>query len=595
MTFYKFELVIKTRALLLCTCLICISFFGCKEKTKTYESITPNVALKTHFKENIAETILFLDSLEKTTSNKRVYFYKQARARFKTLEPLLAFIDSENYKFLNQPNILKVEEEDATDIKIKSPKGFQVLEEQLFGDTSKNELLKNTKVIKDRLQLIATNTHLNIKKHHVIWLLRDAIARVALTGVTGFDSPVLEESLSESKIVYKEIEYLLNIYKSNFKDQSILKQWTEEFVLTQEKLTSKFEAFNRYYFIKNHTHKQLELLVKTQNDWQVEFPFELALKNDITSLFSAKTFNLNYFSDINKATKNAVEKSNLGKRLFNDVNLSKSKAISCASCHQKEKAFTDGLKQFKGQTRNTPTLHYAALQKSFFHDGRAGSLEGQIINVINNENEFHSDLKTITKAVSSNSDYVNDFNTLYGKITDRTIRQAMANYIRSLTTFNSKFDRNINGLENTLTAQEINGFNLFNGKAKCATCHFAPVFNGTVPPNFKESELEAIGVPNDTLTTSKISNDFGRYNLFKTEERKHFFKTPTVRNISKTAPYMHNGVYITLEQVMTFYNNGGGSGVGINLEYQTLPTDSLKLKTTEIQDIIAFMKALEDK
>ncbi|WP_452599649.1 cytochrome-c peroxidase, partial [Pontimicrobium sp. MEBiC01747] len=164
-----------------------------------------------------------------------------------------------------------------------------------------------------------------------------------------------------------------------------------------------------------------------------------------------------------------------------------------------------------------------------------------------------------------------------------------------LTTFNSKFDRNINGLENTLTAQEINGFNLFNGKAKCATCHFAPVFNGTVPPNFKESELEAIGVPNDTLTTSKISNDFGRYNLFKTEERKHFFKTPTVRNISKTVPYMHNGVYITLEQVMTFYNNGGGSGVGINLEYQTLPTDSLKLKTAEIQDIIAFMKTLEDK
>ena len=268
---------------------------------------------------------------------------------------------------------------------------------------------------------------------------------------------------------------------------------------TQQNLTANFGDFNRYHFIKNHTHKQLELLVKTQKDWQVKFPFELALKNEMTSLFSAETFNLNYFSDTNKTPKSGAEKAVLGKRLFNDVNLSKSKTISCASCHQDEKAFTDGLKQFKGQTRNTPTLHYAALQKGFFYDGRAGSLEGQIVNVINNENEFHSDLKTITKAVNSNLAYVDDFNTLYGKIDDRVIRHAMATYIRSLTTFNSKFDRNINNLENTLSQREINGFNLFNGKAKCATCHFAPVFNGTVPPNFKESELEAIGIPNDTL------------------------------------------------------------------------------------------------
>lgn len=595
MRFNTIKLIIQTRTLI-CTCLVCFILFSCKEEVKVYENITFEATLETHFKNTITNTILFLDSLETASVNKKIDYYKQARARFKTLEPLLAFVDSENYKFLNQPNILKVEEEDATDIKVKTPYGFQVLEEQLFDETqSKTEILKNITVIKNRLQLISANTYLNIKNHHIIWLLRDAIARVALTGVTGFDSPVLEQSLDEARIVYNEIEYLLNIYKSNFKNQSILKEWTDEFVRTKENLKSNFGAFNRYYFIKNHTHKQLELLVKTQNDWQVEFPFELAFKNDVTSLFSPETFNLNYFSDTNKPTKNFSTKAALGKRLFNDVNLSKSKSMSCASCHLEEKAFTDGLKHFKGQTRNTPTLRYAALQKGFFHDGRAGSLEGQIINVINNENEFHSDLKTITEAVNSNQTYVDDFNKLYGKTNDRTIRQAMATYIRSLTTFNSKFDRNINNQENTLTANEINGFNLFNGKGKCATCHFAPVFNGTVPPNFKESELEAIGVPQDSIKDSKISNDLGRYNLFNTEERKHFFKTPTVRNASKTAPYMHNGVYTTLNQVMTFYNNGGGAGIGIDLELQTLPTDSLHLNTKEIQDIIAFMKTLDDE
>ncbi len=587
--------ILKQARTLICTCLVCLVVFSCGKETKTYQNSTPEIALETHFKETIAKTILSLDSLEIDVEHEKITHYKKARSYFKILEPLLAFVDNENYKFLNQPNILKVEEEDATDIKVKTPYGFQVLEEQLYSDTPAKVITKNITIIKNRLQLISLNTHLNLKKYHVIWLLRDAIVRVGLTGITGFDSPVLEQSLEETKIVYKEIEYLLNSYKSNFNNQSIIQEWTDEFVRTQQNLTSNFEAFNRYNFIKNHTHKQLELLVKMQNDWQVEFPFELALKNDVTSLFSKKTFNLNYFSDTNKALVNAKQKSALGKRLFNDVNLSESKTISCASCHQDNKAFTDGLKHFKKQTRNTPTLRYAALQKSFFYDGRSGSLEGQIVNVINNENEFHSDLKSITKAVNSNLTYVDSFNKLYGKVNDRVIRHAMATYIRSLTTFNSKFDRNINNLENTLTQSEINGFNLFNGKAKCATCHFAPVFNGTVPPNYKESELEAIGVPQDTTIGSGLSKDLGRYYLFNTEERKHFFKTLTVRNASKTAPYMHNGVYTTLNQVMTFYNNGGGAGIDIDLEYQTLPVDSLNLNRKEIQDIIAFIKTLEDE
>ncbi len=584
----------RTRGFLT-TCLFGIILINCKNGERTYEDSLPKITLETSLKEDIKRTISFLDSLMAGKQEDRIKYYKLARARFKKMEPVFAFVDGENYKFLNQPNILKVEEEDATDIKVKSPYGFQVLEEQLFGETTTKNLGKNIELIKNRLQLIAVNIQLNIKNHHLIWLLRDEIVRIALTGITGGDSPVLEQSLEEAKIAYSEMERLLNIYGENFKDQTLLGAWADEFARTKKILTTDFETFDRYFFIKNHTHRQLELLVKTQKDWDVEFPFEMAFKNDMTSLFSEDTFNLSFFSDSNDEVSFFSEKVALGKRLFNDGNLSRSKSISCASCHQEDKAFTDGLKRFEGQTRNTPTMRYAALQKGFFYDGRAGSLEGQIISVINNENEFHSDLKTVMEAVESDSSHVDGFNALYGKVNDRAIRNAMASYVRSLSTFNSKFDRNINGLENTLTQNEINGFNLFNGKAKCATCHFAPVFNGTVPPNYKESELEAIGVPNDTLEGARVSDDLGRYHLFNVEERKHFFKTPTVRNASKTAPYMHNGVYGTLEEVMTFYNDGGGVGLGIELEHQTLPTDSLDLNAQEIQDIIGFLKTLEDE
>jgi len=305
---------------------------------------------------------------------------------------------------------------------------------------------------------------------------------------------------------------------------------------------------------------------------------------------------VNYFSGQYQNHK-VSEKIALGKKLFYDTKLSANSTISCATCHQPEKAFTDGLKISNGVTRNSPTLLYAALQQAFFYDKRAGGLEGQIMNVVENENEFHTDLKTLEQAVANDSTYSKEFIKLYPNknMNNNDIRNAIASYIRSLIPFNSKFDRNINNKENSLSQNEIHGYNLFNGKAKCATCHFAPLFNGTVPPDYKESEIELIGVPasNDTIHAT-ISKDLGRYVVYKTPERKHFFKTPTVRNADKTPPYMHNGVYSTLEEVIDFYNRGGGSGIGIEQEYQTLPTDPLNLSEQEINDIIAFIKTLND-
>ena len=175
------------------------------------------------------------------------------------------------------------------------------------------------------------------------------------------------------------------------------------------------------------------------------------------------------------------------------------------------------------------------------------------------------------------------------------LQNLLASYIRSLATFNSSFDEYMRGNHNALNENQKKGFNLFMGKAKCATCHFLPLFNGTVPPNYTKTEQEVLGTAEND-SNKKMDADKGRGRFHETvPSLQHSFKTPTVRNINKTAPYMHNGGYRTLEDVMHFYNEGGGKGFGFDVENQTLPEDKLHLSKTEISQIIEFMKALDDK
>ena len=447
------------------------------------------------------------------------------------------------------------------------------------------------------MKLIKENLSLKLKDYHIIWLLREQIVRIATTGITGFDSPVLSQSLLESKYSYSTLIEIVKMNENKFKSKELKDKFIQSISGAQKDLDHDFNTFNRFTFIKKHTDNQLKLLVEIQKDWNVKFPFEMALSNTLSTLFSKDALNINYFSDQLSDTTNLAQKVEFGKELFNDKSLSKDYSMACATCHVKELAFTDGKKTFdKNQTRNTPTVAYSAYQQAFFMDARAGSLEGQVVGVVKNHNEFNMSMDSVVNRVQQNGIYKNKLEELYNnKRIDYNIRHAIASYIRSLNPFNSKFDKNIRGEENTLTEEEQLGFNLFMGKAMCATCHFAPVFNGTVPPNYTDTELEFIGVPATTDTiNAKLSSDLGRFELFKTPERKHFFKTPTVRNAGITAPYMHNGVYASLEEVMKFYNIGGAAGLGIENNYQTLPFDNLSLTTEEIEALIAFTKTLTD-
>jgi cytochrome c peroxidase len=181
-------------------------------------------------------------------------------------------------------------------------------------------------------------------------------------------------------------------------------------------------------------------------------------------------------------------------------------------------------------------------------------------------------------------------------MTFKNVQFAIAAYIQSLVGLNSDFDKFIRKERNNLNPDAIAGFNLFMGKGKCAICHFAPIFNGTVPPLFSDSESEVLGVF-ENPNTKKIDKDKGRGNALlkeKVDFYQYSFKTPTIRNAQITFPYMHNGSYSTLEQVMDFYNKGGAVGQKLKLDNQTLPATPLKLSKKEINQMIAFIHSLTD-
>jgi cytochrome c peroxidase len=209
---------------------------------------------------------------------------------------------------------------------------------------------------------------------------------------------------------------------------------------------------------------------------------------------------------------------------------------------------------------------------------------------------MHGDFELAIRQLSVDTAYLKLFGNAYqGKaVTKDNILSAIAAYIKSLTGLNSRFDAYMRGNNQAMNKEEIEGFNLFTGKAKCASCHFIPLFNGVVPPAFAKTESEVLGVPS-TADGKNRDADSGRYRIISVAPYLHAFKTTTVRNTAATAPYMHNGVYKTLEEVIDFYDKGGGIGLGMKVDNQTLSDEPLNLTPKEKQLLIAFIHTLTDK
>jgi cytochrome c peroxidase len=295
----------------------------------------------------------------------------------------------------------------------------------------------------------------------------------------------------------------------------------------------------------------------------------------------------------------------LGEKLFSEVAMSGGGTRSCASCHDPKRAFIDGLPSSPSlihgrRLRNSPTLFNASLQRMQFADMRTAYLEDQVEAVVENDAEMRGALETTAMKLGVNAEYRRLFAAAFPQLRDSivspaTIRVALAEYVRSLNRLNSRVDRAMRGDTAALDPEERRGFNLFAGKALCATCHFLPLTNSLVPPAFERSEQEVLGVPATLVWQgAKVDPDSGRIVVTRAAMHRFAFKTPTVRNVGVTAPYMHNGVYRTLDDVVRFYDAGGGAGIGISLPNQTLPPDSLRLTAQEKRALVRFMQAFTD-
>ncbi len=252
-----------------------------------------------------------------------------------------------------------------------------------------------------------------------------------------------------------------------------------------------------------------------------------------------------------------TEKIELGRRLFFDRRLSRDGSIACSSCHDPERAFSDGRAVAVGVfgrqgRRNSPALVNRGYGRSFFWDGRVATLEEQVLKPIEDSSEMDLPLSEAAARVS---------------LAPEEISRALTSFVRSILSGDSPFDRFINGDRSALSTEQQAGLELFRGKANCVACH--------VGPNFTDERLHNTGV---AWRDGKFADaGAGQGN----------FKTPTLREIARTAPYMHDGSIATLEDVIDYYDRGGNRNPGLDPEIRPL-----HLSAAEKQNLIAFLHCL---
>lgn len=250
----------------------------------------------------------------------------------------------------------------------------------------------------------------------------------------------------------------------------------------------------------------------------------------------------------NDSVKKVIE---LGKILFFDPRLSGSNQISCSSCHAPDLHWTDGRQVSIGHDhlaniRNAPSLENVWFYKKLFWDGRANSLEEQAESPVGAHNEMHQDMKVLAKKLTKIKGYKPYFVDAFGsaQINNKRIFESLATFQRSIVSRRTPFDRFLAKDKKALTDQQIVGLHLFRTKARCINCHNGPLFT--------DNEFH-----NDGLTYyGRKYEDLGLYNVTKNPEDVGKFKTPGLRNVMKTAPWFHNGLFPDMDGVMNMYNVG---------------------------------------
>ena len=292
-------------------------------------------------------------------------------------------------------------------------------------------------------------------------------------------------------------------------------------------------------------------------------------------------------------------KIELGKKLFFDRRLSGDGTMNCGTCHDPNQGYGDGLDislnyPTTRNWRNSPTLIGVAFQKSLFHDGRAASLEEQALFPMMSAFEMNQNLDFLEEEIRAVPEYVAEFTEVFGDsdITRQRIAMAIAAFERTLNSRDTPLDHYLQGDTKAFSPQAFQGYNIFTGKGKCTNCHYGIKLADDKfhVLNVKENpeHLKDPRIATTRRFVAKIyhfpeyrtlATDPGRYLITKDKKDWKAFRTPTLREIASTSPYMHNGIYATLHEVIAFFNAGGGED---NKVLQPLHLSPSEMKQLEI-------------
>ena len=548
--------------------------------------------------------------------------FRRARTAYKRAEGMLGYYAPDAITVLEGP-LEAAGEDDILPRPYNTPGAFPMIETLLFPelvDSVRATALARIHAIRERVAVIRSTTDvLDVQDVAIFDAARAELARVSTLDLAGFDSDRQDDALLDAAAALDGVRATL---VAPDEPESAIVAGTRQRADSALRLAAGylrehpvFEQMDRFMFLARYSLPASHAVAALRAARGIANTRGIHLwREGAASVYDSDAFDpLAYAAPYARLPGTGERVIALGARLFADPRLSGPATRSCATCHLPGRAFTDGLPKRASlvaaggaapgggpPARHTPTLINAALQPMLFDDERARTPELQIAQVLSNAEEMGSSVDTAVRRVAADSGYRAAFANAFGGTADHAVtgialRVALASYVRSLTALNSPFDRAVRGDSAAIGAAARRGFTVFMGKARCGTCHFAPLFNGTEPPSYVTTDPEIIGVPErPALEHAQLDPDVGREGIDRVPSHRFAFKVPTVRNAAVTGPYMHNGAYRTLEEVVAFYNAGGGAGVGIDLPYQTLFDHPLELTQGEQADLIAFMQSLTD-
>jgi cytochrome c peroxidase len=603
--------------LILVAAVFCLSF-NLRQK-KEYKNLY-STSLD-EFKQQQNHLRQVIDLADLTNGNDREKIKEQitiSRASLKAIDFWLRYFEPIAYRKINGP--LPVEWENEVFEKFEPPYrreggGLILTELSLEEDpTNKNALLSlvDTSLVAIKtFEADSITTQLN-NYHHFFLANRLYLLNLAALYTTGFECPDTNNIIPELRAMLPAIKNIYANFNINFSSTPLTKEYLDLYdnsIAFVNDQPHHFSLFDHFTFIKDFINPLFRINQQFINSYGVRsINFnDYSLDNTATSIFDKSLYNSQntkgIFSFVEDET-TLAEIKNVGKLLFYDPILSGNNLRSCASCHKPTEYFTDTALatafQFDRQQhvpRNAPTLINAVFNHLIMLDGKHISLQGQAKEVILNPIEMNSTEKELIKKVMSCKEYKDAFKKFLRytpeekDVTLSHIASAITFYYADFSRYYAPFDNAMNNKQ-TLTNEEKNGFNLFMSKAQCGTCHFVPQFNGVKPP-YVGSEFEVLGTPADS-SYKKLSEDKGRYGVNPAPEMLNAFRTGTVRNAAFTKPYMHNGIFTSLDQVIDLYDAGGGAGKKLTVANQTLSTDSLKLSKTEKSNLLAFIHSLNE-